>query len=85
MSKIDHADYIYGISWKKLFTLEKGMQYAICYAEFFVMALEAIHTAFYVHNGFLIQFQSYMNSFFSLWFLLIFCSIYCSFSLSAYS
>lgn len=61
------------------------MQYAVCCAAAFVKALEAIHTYFYFHNDFLIQFQSYVNSFFSQWFLLIFCSIHCSFPLSAYS
>lgn len=70
---------------KKLFSLGKCVQYAVCCAAVFVIALEAIHTGFYFHNDFLIRFQPYVNSFFSLWFLLIFCSIYCSFSLSAYS
>lgn len=58
MGKIDHADYSYNISWKTI-SLENCMQYAVCCAAVFVMALEAIHTGFYFHNDFLIQFQSY--------------------------
>lgn len=85
MGKIDHADCIYNISWKKIIQSRKVYAICFCCAAIFVIALEAIHTGFYFHNDFLIQFQSYVNSFFSLWFLLIFCSIYCSFSLSAYS
>lgn len=51
---------------KKLFSLGTCMQYAVCCAAVFVMALEAIHAGFYFHNDFLIQSQSYVNSFFSL-------------------
>lgn len=45
MGKIDHADYIDNISWKKI-SLGKCMQYAVCCVAVFVMALEAIHTFF---------------------------------------
>lgn len=49
------------------------------------MALEAIHTGFYFHNDFLMQFQSYVNSFGSCGSCLFFCyfsSIYCLWFLS---